>query len=111
MEKCEQMHICVGFSSIEKEYNIKKEDEKTSEFWNKKEIIYVSGSIEKNDTEKINIISNISKINMEKIFLDIDKKDIESLPILDQKNIINKNDNNFNNIENEKENLSNENIK
>ena len=112
LEKLEQMHICVGIGSIEKEINIKNENEKNSELWNKKEIIYVSGSLEKNDNEKINLISNLSKINMEKIFLDIDKNDIESIPIIhDKNNLYNKDDKSCVNSENEKENVSNENMK
>ena len=112
LEKIEQLHICVGIGSIEREINVKTENEKNSEIWNKKEIIYVSGSLEKNDNDKINLISNISKINMEKIFLDIDKNDIESIPILHEKNnLYNKEDKLGNNSENEKENVSNENMK
>ena len=112
LEKLEQMHICVGIGSIEKEINIKNENEKNSEIWNKKEIIYVSGSLEKNDNEKINLISNLSKINMEKIFLDIDKNDIESISIHhDKNNLYNKDDKSGVNSENEKENVSNENMK
>ena len=37
---------------------------------------------DKNDNKKYNIISNLSKINMEKIFLDIEKNDIESISII-----------------------------
>ena len=111
LEKCEQLQICVGIRSIEKEY-IKTDDDKSTEFWNKKEIIYVSGSIEKNDTDKINLISNLSKINMEKIFLDMDKNYIEPFQILNDKNIANNTSGgSVINNENEKENLSNENMK
>ena len=112
LEKLEQLHICVDIGSIEKDINLKNDNEKNNELWNQKEIIYVSGSLDKNDNEKINLISNLSKINMEKIFLDIDKNDIESIPILHNKNnVSNKDDKSGNNSENEKENVYNENMK
>ena len=87
IEKSEQLHICIGIRAIEKEYKIKneKEEEENSEIINKKEIIYVNGTFDKNENKKYNIISNLSKINMEKIFLDIEKNDIESISIINEK--------------------------
>ena len=86
IEKSEQLHICIGIRAIEKEYKIKNEDEdENAEIISKKEIIYVNGSFDKNENKKVNIISNLSKINMEKIFLDIEKNDFESLSIFNEK--------------------------
>ena len=86
IEKSEQLHICIGIKAIEKEYTIKNEDEEeNTEIISKKEIIYVNGSFDKNENKKFNIISNLSKINMEKIFLDIEKNDIESISVINDK--------------------------
>ena len=103
MEKSEKLQICVGIRAIEKEYKIKKEDEKESELITKKEIIYMSGSFDKNENKKLNLISNMSKINMEKIFLDIEKNNIESIPIIKEKIIVNS-QNDIKENEDEKEN-------
>ena len=109
IEKNEQMHICVGIRSVEKEYKIKNEDEKNNESVNEKEIIYVSGNFDNNENKKFNFIPNISDINMEKIFLDIEKNDIESIPIFQEK-IFNNNSYNVNNSNNNISNNINNNI-
>ena len=124
IEKNEQMQICVGIHSVGKEYKIKKEDEKNNESVNEKEIIYVSGNFDNNESGKFNFIPYISNINMEKIFLDIEKNDIESIPIFQEKifnnnysvnnsnnsnNNINNNDSN-NNINNNNNNININNI-
>lgn len=85
IEKSEQLHICVGIKAIEKECKFKDEDEKNNEYISKKEIIYVNGCFDKNENKKFNLISNLSKINMEKIFFDIEKNDIESTPVFKEK--------------------------
>ena len=103
------MHICVGIRSVEKEYKIKNEDEKNNESVNEKEIIYVSGNFDNNENKKFNFIPNISDINMEKIFLDIEKNDIESIPIFQEK-IFNNNSYNVNNSNNNISNNINNNI-
>ena len=86
IEKGDQMHIYFGISSIEKEEcKSEIEDEKNNESITKKEIIYVSGSFEKSENKKLSLISNLSKINMEKIFLDIEKNDIDPIQIFSEK--------------------------
>ena len=102
IEKSEQLHICIGIRTFEKEYKIKnEEEEENTEIISKKEIIYVNGSFDKNENKKFNIISNLSNLNMEKIFLDIEKNDIESISIINEKI--------FNNNKNEEEKISNNN--
>ena len=104
IEKNEQLHICVGIRAIEKEYKVKNEDEKDNELVSKKEIIYMSGSLDKNENKKINLISNMTKINMEKIFLDIENNNIETIPIIKEKIIVsNKKDINIKINEDEKD--------
>ena len=104
IEKNEQLHICVGIRAIEKEYKVKNEDEKDNELVSKKEIIYMSGSLDKNENKRINLISNMTKINMEKIFLDIENNNIETIPIIKEKIIVsNKKDINIKINEDEKD--------
>ena len=86
IEKSEQLHICIGIRAIEKEYKTKNDEEdENTEIISKKEIIYVNENFDKNENKNVNIISNLSKINIEKIFLDIEKNDIESISIFNEK--------------------------
>ena len=113
IEKNEQLNTHFSEDSIEKEV-VKLNDEekdKNNEISFKKEVIYISGSFEKKENEKINIISKISKINMDKIFLDIEKNDIDSIPIpiFNNKNINNEKDKIYQNINENKNNIINNN--
>ena len=96
IEKSKQLNINIGLNLNNKEIKSKVEDEKQSETSFKKEVIYGCGSFEKNDNDKFNIMPAFSKINMEKIFLDIEKNDIKSIPIQIFHNHIFKNENNKN---------------
>ena len=81
----EQMPICVGVGKCE----IKKDEEK-GEILRKKEIIYIRGKIGRNDKndDKFDFSENVSQINMEKIFMDLNEDDNRT--IIREKIIINK---------------------
>ena len=82
LEQIEQLPICVGVGKCE----IKKDEEK-GEILRKKEIIYIRGKFGRND--KSNEFSeNVSQINMEKIFMDLNEDDNRN--IIREKIIINK---------------------
>ena len=72
LEKGEQLHIYVGIQPIERECKVKNEEE-NNDIFNKKEIICIKGCFDKNENNKFSVISNLSKINVEKIFSDIEK--------------------------------------
>ena len=85
LEQMEQMPICVGVGKCE----IKKDEEK-GEILRKKEIIYIRGKIGRNDKndDKFDFSENVSQINMEKIFMDLNEDDNRT--IIREKIIINK---------------------
>ena len=85
MEQNEQAHICVGVGKCEI-----KSDEDKGEVLRKKEIIYIRGKIGKkeNGDEKFDFSEENAKIKMEKIFMDLDKDDNNT--IIGEKIIINK---------------------
>ena len=72
LEKNEKLNIYLGNQSIEKDIN-----EKNNE---KKEILCISGSIEQIKNKHFNLSADISKINIEKFILDIEKNDLDSIP-------------------------------
>ena len=80
-EQMEQMPICVGVGKCE----IKKDEDK-GEIVRKKEIIYIRGKIGRND--KGSNGEDVSQINMEKIFFDLNEDDNRT--IIREKIIINK---------------------
>ena len=82
LEQMEQLPICVGVGKCE----IKK-DEENGEILRKKEIIYIRGKIGKNNKND-DFSENVSRINMEKIFMDLNEDD--SRTIIREKIIINK---------------------
>jgi len=82
LEQMEQLPICVGVGKCE----IKK-DEENGEILRKKEIIYIRGKIGKNNKND-DFSENVSRINMEKIFMDLNEDD--SSTIIREKIIINK---------------------
>ena len=82
LEQMEQLPICVGVGKCE----IKK-DEENGEILRKKEIIYIRGKIGKNNKND-DFSENVSRINMEKIFMDLNEDDNRT--IIREKIIINK---------------------
>ena len=85
MEQMDNLPICVGVGKCE----IKKDEEK-GEIMRKKEIIYIRGKI-RNDKadDKCDFAENMSQINMEKIFMDVNEDD-NNRTIIREKIIINK---------------------
>ena len=85
IEQMEQLPICVGVGKCE----IKKDEEK-GEILRKKEIIYIRGKIGRNDKndDNFDFSENVSQINMEKIFMDLNEDDNRT--IIREKIIINK---------------------
>ena len=82
LEQMEQLPICVGVGKCE----IKNVEEK-GEILRRKEIIYIRGKIGKNN-DKADFEENPSRINMEKIFIDLN--DDDNRTIIREKIIINK---------------------
>ena len=82
LEQMEQLPICVGVGKCE----IKNVEEK-GEILRRKEIIYIRGKIGKKNN-KDDYEENSSKINMEKIFMDLN--DDDNRTIIREKIIINK---------------------
>ena len=82
LEQMEQLPICVGVGKCE----IKNVEEK-GEILRRKEIIYIRGKIGKNN-DKADFEENPSRINMEKIFMDLN--DDDNRTIIREKIIINK---------------------
>ncbi len=117
IEKKEQMNICVGINSINKEYKIKKEDEKNNESTLEKNILHMNGDLNINENNKINYISNMNRINIEKTFLDVESNNIESNPIFEDRisnivksdQVINNDNNNSNSTSDENSNINNKN--
>lgn len=72
LEKNEKLNIYLGNNSIEKDIN-----EKNTE---KKEVLCISGSIEPIKNKNFKLSADISKINIEKFILDIEKNDVNSIP-------------------------------
>ena len=85
MEQMDNLPICVGVGKCE----INKDEEK-GEIMRKKEIIYIRGKI-RNDKadDKFDFAENMSQINMEKIFMDVNEDD-NNRTIIREKIIINK---------------------
>ena len=85
MEQMDNLPICVGVGKCE----INKDEEK-GEITRKKEIIYIRGKI-RNDKadDKFDFAENMSQINMEKIFMDVNEDD-SNRTIIREKIIINK---------------------
>ena len=92
IEKNEQMHACMGIHSIGKDHELKKEEQKILDSPPEKEIIFIKGDTDKNH----NLTSSINTINMEKIFLDLDKSSVEPNSIFEEQN--NNNINKENNL-------------
>ena len=84
IEKNEQMHACIGIHSIGKEHESKKEEQKIIDSPPEKDILFINGDTEK--SHNINLTTNINKINMEKIFFDLEKSNAEPNSIFDEQN-------------------------
>ncbi len=109
VEKSEQLHIYVGMRAIQKDFKVKN-DEENNEIFNKKEIICIKGCFDKNENKKFSVISDLSKINVEKIFSEIEKNEFESISVDKIFNEDNKeNEKTSNRNETEKENNNNSN--
>ena len=109
LEQMDQLPICIGVGKCE----IKKDEEK-GEIMRKKEIIYIRGKIGRNDKddEKFDFPENVSQINMEKIIMGLNEDDnrtiIREKIIINKikKEIIDKNTDNGDCVEDEKENVN-----
>ena len=109
LEQMDQLPICIGVGKCE----IKKDEEK-GEIMRKKEIIYIRGKIGRNDKddEKFDFPENVSQINMEKIIMGLNEDDnrtiIREKIIINKikKEIIDKNSDNGDCVEDEKENVN-----
>ena len=109
LEQMDQLPICIGVGKCE----IKKDEEK-GEIMRKKEIIYIRGKIGRNDKddEKFDFPENVSQINMEKIIMGLNEDDnrtiIREKIIINKikKEIIDKNTDNEDCVEDEKENVN-----
>jgi hypothetical protein len=96
LEKNEKLSIYLGNNSIEKDIN-----EKNTE---KKEVICISRSIEQIKNKNFKLSADISKINIEKFILDIEKNDLDSIP---KPTILNHIESNYNLNENKVKDINN----
>ena len=96
LEKNEKLSIYLGNNSIEKDIN-----EKNTE---KKEVICISGSIEQIKNKNFKLSADLSKINIEKFILDIEKNDLDSIP---KPTILNHIESNYNLNENKVKDINN----